>query len=94
VGPQWESSGAKVGSRTIYWQMEGYYIFLANLGKLQSWVSMVHKFPFIQVLCHEVNIKECDFHVYMKTLIAMIMYLIIMVGMDFVHESIIFNFMC
>jgi hypothetical protein len=74
--------------------MEGYYMFLANLGKLQSWVNMVHQCILVQVLCHEVNIKNCDFHVYMKTLIAMIVYLIIMAGMDFVHKSIIFSFMC
>jgi len=55
---------------------------------------MVHKFTLVQVLCHEVNIKECDFHVYMKTLIAMIVYLIVMARVDLVHESIIFSFMC
>jgi hypothetical protein len=36
MGLRWESSMAKVGSRIIYWQMEGYNIFLANFGKLQS----------------------------------------------------------
>jgi hypothetical protein len=47
MGPKCEFGGAKMGSRTIYWQMEGYYIFLANLGKLQSWVNMVHKFILV-----------------------------------------------
>jgi hypothetical protein len=39
-------------------------------------------------------ILKSDFHAYMKTLNYMIMYLIVMAGVDLMHESIVFSFMC